>query len=163
MDSAAIATELESLYPVPSIHLETGLHEEIGPILGQIAGPLVPVFMPRLARDKLVESSVPWFQEARKQRFGVSLDELEQAKGSEQAWVAAQPGFEGLRSFLTIHKQDEGPFVLGSQVSYVDYMLVSMVEAFRRIEDDLYEKFVSHDERLRDVHQACRKWLEDDQ
>lgn len=163
MDSAAIATELEALYPEPSLHLDTGLHEQILPILGQVVVPLIPVFMPRIARDMLVESSVPWFREAREKRFGISLEELERAKGGEQAWVAAQPGFEALRRFLTEHKQDEGPFVLGSQVSYVDFMLVSMAEAFRRIGGDLYEKFVSQDERLREVHQACRKWLGDDQ
>lgn len=163
MDSAAIASTLESVYPEPSIHLETGLHEKFGPTFGKIGGPLVPVFMPRIARDKLLESSVPWFQEARKKAFGMSLDELEQVKGGEQAWAAAQPGFKELISFLTDHKQDEGPFVLGSQVSYVDFVIVSMAEAFRRIGDDLFEKFVAQDERLRELHQACQKWMKDDQ
>lgn len=163
MDSAAIASRLESSYPNPTLRLETGLHDQIGPILGKIGGPLIPVFMPRIGRDVLVESSVPWFQEARKQRFGISLDELEQAKGGEQAWAAAQLGFEDLKRFLTDHKQDEGPFVLGSEVSYVDFVLVSTMEAFRRIGNDLFERFVSHDERLRELHRACQQWMEHDQ
>lgn len=163
MDSAAIATRLESLCPDPTLRLENGLHEKIGPIIGKSLGPLIPVFMPRIGRDKIVESSEGWFQEARKQRFGMSLDELEQAKGGEQAWAAAQPGFEELKQFLTDHKQDEGPFVLGSRLSYVDFVLVSTMEAFRRIGNDLFERLVSHDERLRDLHKACEPWLRDDQ
>lgn len=163
MESAAIASALESRYPEPSLHLETGLHEKFEAAFGKIGGPLVPVIMPRIARDKLAESSVPWFQEARAKRFGMSLEELERTKGGEQAWQAAEPGFEDLRRFLTDHKRDEGPFVLGSQVSYVDFMIVSMMEAFRRIGNDLYEKFVSQDEKFREVHQACQKWMQSDQ
>lgn len=163
MDSGAIASRLESLYPQPTLRLENGLHQQVGSALGRTMGPLVPVFMPRIARDKLVESSVPWFQEARKERFGMSLDELEQTKGGEQAWEAAQPGFEKLKQFLTDHKQDEGPFVLGSQVSYVDFVLASSMEALRRIGNDMYKRFVSHDERLRELHEACGPWFEGDQ
>ena len=47
MDSAAIAIKLEEVHPEPSLRLDTGLHEKIGPILGQAAGPLVPCFMPK--------------------------------------------------------------------------------------------------------------------
>lgn len=163
MDSAAIASALESQYPEPSLHLETGLHEQFEAIFGKIGRPLIPVFMPRIARDQLLESSVPWFREARAKAFGMSLDELEQTRGGEKAWEAAKPGFEELRRFLTDHKQDDGPFVLGSQVSYVDFMIVSMMEAFHRIGNDLYERFVSQDERFREVHQACQKWTQQDQ
>ena len=140
MDSAAIAATLESLHPEPSLHLDLGLHEKFAPIFGKIGGPLVPVFMPRIAQDKLLESSVPWFLEAREKAFGMSLNQLEQMRGGEPAWAAARPGFEELAQFLTEHKQDDGPYVLGSQVSYVDFVIVSMIEAFRRIGTDLYER-----------------------
>ena len=163
MDSLAIAKKLESLYPTPSLHLELGLHEQVGPIIGKIGKPLIAVFMPRVARDMLMDSSVPWFLEARKNTFGMSLDELEKTKGGEQAWIAAEPGFEELKTFLYTHKRDEGPFVLGSQVSYADFVIVSMIEAFKRIGEDLFEKFVSYDESFSGLHGACQTWMKDDQ
>ena len=163
MDSLAIAQKLESLHPSPSLHLDNGLHLKVGPIFGKIGAPLLPVFMPRIGRDVIVESSVPYFQEARKKAFGMSLDEFEKMKGGEQAWQAAQPGVEDLKAFLAEHKQDDGPFVLGSQVSYVDFVIVAFMEAFRRIGEELFERLVGNDESLRNIHKACERWLENDQ
>ena len=163
MDSAVIAAKLESVQPEPSLHLDNNLHQEVRPIIGKIAGPLVPVYMPRIGRDLIVESSYDFFQETRGKRFGMPLDELEKAKGGEQAWEAAQPGMAELREFMAKHKQDEGPFVLGSQVCYADLIIVSMLESIRKIGEDLYEKWVGDDEGLRNLHEACQPWIKDDQ
>lgn len=165
MDSAAIASKLESLQSNPSLQLDNGLPPKLGPILGKVAGPLLPVFMPRIGRDMIVEESYDWFQKARAERFGMPLDELEKTKGGDQAWEATRPGLTELRQFMKEHKQDDGPFVLGSQVCYADFLIVSTMEALRRIGDDLYEKLVkrSGDDSLRQLHEACQKWMEDDQ
>ena len=165
MDSAAIASKLESLHPTPSLHLDNGLPAKLGAILGKVAGPLIPVFMPRIGRDMIVEESYDWFQEARAKRFGMPLNELEKTKGGDQAWHATRQGLEELKEFVKAHKQDDGPFVLGSQVSYADFLIASMMEALRRIGEDLYEKMakLSGDDSLKNLHKACQKWMKDDQ
>ena len=163
MDSAAIATKLESLYPTPSLHLDTGLHQALGPTIGKIGRPLSGIFMPRIARDVLLESSVAWFRAAREAAFGMTLDEMERTRGGEQAWEAAEPGFEELKQFMREHKRDEGPFVLGSQVSYVDFVIAALIEACRRIGSDMYERFIGYDESFRALHEACQPWMQDDQ
>lgn len=163
MDSLAIAEKLETLHPKPSLHLETDLQTQCNPILHKIGFALIPIFMPRVAREVLLDSSVPFFREARKKAFGVELEEMEREKGGEKAWEAAQPGFEELSAFLQEHKRDEGPFVLGSQVSYVDFMIAAVVEGMRRIGEDIYEGIVSREKRLAELHAACQPWMKDDQ
>ncbi len=162
MESTKIAQTLESLHPQPSLHLETGLHEQCSQILDKIVFPLIAVFMPRVPRTMLVESSVDWFREAREKTFG-NLDDMERERGGDKAWAAAKPGFEEMDKFLTEHKVDEGPFVKGSQVSYSDFMIMSLLEGFRRIGKDIFEGFVAQEKRLGDLHEACKKWTENDQ
>lgn len=162
MDSLAIAQGLESHYPQPPLHLSNNLHDDLGPILGKITFPLIPVFMPRIGRDIVPESAAAWFQETRSKRFGMPLAELEAQKGGDSAWEAAKPGLDELREFLRAHKRDEGPFVLGSEVCYADFVIVSMMESLRRIGPELFEKFVGENEELRALHGACGKWMEKD-
>ncbi|KAK5172856.1 uncharacterized protein LTR77_002976 [Saxophila tyrrhenica] len=165
MESTTIAAKLESLHPNPPLHLDNGLVQKVGPIIGKASFPLIPVFMPRIGRDVIVEDSVEYFQTAREKRFGMTLDELEKTKGGEQAWEASRPGLVELSEFIAAQKQDEGPFILGSVGCYADFMIASMVEALRRIGGDLYEKFVetAPDDSVQKIHQACQKWMEKDQ
>ena len=187
MDSAVIASKLESLHPEPSLHLDTGLHEKVGRILGKLAFPLIPVFMPRIGRDVIVESSEAWFQKARAERFGMSLDELESSKGGEKAWEASRVGIAELETFVAEQKKNDGPFVMGSQVCFADFQIASskcslghnkttttsrtlisnctqpVMESLRRIGPDLYEEFINGQEDLKKLHDACQKWMKDDQ
>ena len=162
MDSLAIADKLESLHPSPSLHLDNNLHKALGPIMGKVSLPLIPVFMPRIGRDIVPESAMAYFQETRGKRFGMPLDELEAQKGGPQAWDAAKPGIEDLKAFLKEHKRDEGPFVLGSEVCYADFVIAAMMESLLCIGPDLYEGFAGESEELRALHQACGKWMEKD-
>lgn len=89
----------------------------------------------------------------------MSLDELEAKRGGEQAWKAAGPGLDALEALMREHKVDEGPFVLGSQVSYADFVVVAVLEGFRRIGQDLFDKVVDGREALRGVWEACGEWM----
>lgn len=162
MDSLAIASALENLYPSPSLHLTNNLHTQLAPILGKISLPLIPVFMPRIGRDVVPETAQAYFHEARSARFGMPLDRLQREKGGPQAWEAAKPGLEELKDFLAKQKRDEGPFVLGSEVCYADFVIAALMESFRRIGEDLFEGFVGEYEELRALHEACGRWMERD-
>ena len=163
MDSAVIAPALENLQPEPGLHLETGLQDQAQQVLGQMVFPLLPIIMPLIARNIIPEKHLDYWLEKRRLTFGMPLDEFERQKGGEQAWKAAEPGFAALKEFLTKHKRDQGPFVLGSQVSYADFVVAAMLESARRLSQETYERFMSYDESFRQLHAACGKWLEKDQ
>ncbi len=93
------------------------------------------------------------------------LAELERTRGGDQAWEAAKPAIKELSALIASEKRDEGPFIRGSEVCYADFLVASMVEALRRIGEDLYEKFLActEDDNIQRVHEACRKWMEKDQ
>jgi glutathione S-transferase len=87
------------------------------------------------------------------------LDELEATKGGEQAWEAARPGLDALEALMGEWKVDEGPFVLGSRVSYADFVVVAVLEGFRRVGEELFERICEGREGLRGVWGACEEWL----
>jgi len=90
------------------------------------------------------------------------LDELEATRGGEQAWQAAKAGLDDLEALMGQWKVDAGPFVLGSEVSYADFVVVAMLEGFRRVGEELFERIVEGREGLRGVWEACGEWLERD-
>ena len=108
------------------------------------------------------ESSVDYFQSIRAQAFDMSLDQMEKERGGGAAWEAAGPGLDALSALLEEHKVDDGPYVLGSQVSYADFMVVAVLEGFRRIGQDLFDRIVLDRDGLRGVWDACGQWLERD-
>jgi glutathione S-transferase len=107
-------------------------------------------------------SSVAYFNAARAARFGMPLEELEAQRGGEKAWEAAKLGLDALEALMGEFKVDQGPFVLGSQVSYADFVVVAVLEGFRRIGQDLFMRIVEGREALREVWEACGEWLERD-
>ena len=118
--------------------------------------------MPLIPRRLLRESSIELFNAARAARFGMPLDELEARRGGEAAWEAAKAGLDELEALVWEHKVDEGPFVLGSRVSYADFVVVAVLEGFRRVGRELFERICEGREGLRGVWEACENWLERD-
>jgi len=57
------------------------------------------------------------------------------------------------------HKVDAGPFMLGSQVCYADFVIVAILQGLRTIGQDLFERFVSCAPELEKVWEACEPWL----
>lgn len=163
MDSANIVKKLEELHPEPSLHLENDLHNKVLQVFGPLMAPLMAVCYPRIQRDILLLETVPSWTAKKEAGFGMSIEELEKTKGGETAWKSAEPGLEGMRKFLKVHKKDEGPFVCGSKLSYVDFVLASMMESFKRIGDDLYERLCENVPDLKPLHEACGEWLKEDQ
>ncbi|KAK5731432.1 hypothetical protein LTR17_011394 [Elasticomyces elasticus] len=162
MESLAIAQKLESLYPNPSIDLPTIPIEETRAAIGAFAGPLLPVFMPRICRSIIREDSVVWFRENWQRNFGMMLEDFEASTGGELAWQAAEAKVGLLKRLLADHKLDEGASVLGSTPTYADFMLVGMLEGLRRIGQDIFERVMGWDEKLGQLYDVCRPYLAKD-
>lgn len=158
-DSANIAPKLEEQCPEPSLHLETDLHVEAGKLLGRIAFPLLSVLYPTIARNAILPHYVDSWTAGKEKMLGTSMREFE-TSGGENAWKAAEPGFAALKEFLASNKKDRGPFILGSRPCYGDFIIAAMLESVRVVGDGLFEKFVSYDQQLTELHAACSRWFE---
>ncbi|KAL8724358.1 MAG: hypothetical protein Q9166_007994 [cf. Caloplaca sp. 2 TL-2023] len=158
MDSKAIAHELETLYPSPPLHLDTPQQariEELWPKFVQIVGPAIS---PKVVKNVLTERSKPYFIESREKAFGISMAELEE-KGDEKAWEDVRPVLEEIAAVL---REKEGPFVLGEELSYADFILVSAMHFLRRVEEGLFERFVDIDPAFERLFKACKGLVERD-
>jgi glutathione S-transferase len=162
MESRMIVDKLEVLYPDPSLHLEAKAHDEILPALGKAVNAARPMILAAVWRNVLREPSASFFAEDRRQRFGKTLDQLEQDDGGDKGWAAAQKALECLRLEMKQHKNDDGPFLLGSRVSYGDFLITAIFTWLERADSRVFERFVGYDESFRRVYEACRPWLERD-
>ncbi|KAF2724507.1 hypothetical protein K431DRAFT_291599 [Polychaeton citri CBS 116435] len=175
MDSQAIATYLDETHPSPPLRLTDPSYASttlapISSLLARAAIPLFPVFMPRIGRDVIVESSSEYFHENQAKRFGMPMAQLEAARGGDAAWEAAKPAIEALGALVQQGgggkgEAESGPFVLGAEVSYADFVIAAFLESLRRIGPDMYEKAIGYDGTgaLERLHGACKPWMGKDQ
>jgi len=159
MDSQKIIEKLDVLHPDPPLLLDTKAHEPVHSALMSITMALKPTILLAAQRNILGEPSASWFAEDRKQRFGKSLEQVEQDEGGAKAWSAAQPGLEDLKAELSKHKRDDGPFILGGTVSYGDFCIAGFFEWVERADRALYKQICDYDESFTRHHEACQPWL----
>ena len=162
MDSATIAARVEDIYPEPSLHLELHLHEKVQAILPKIARPLLPELMPKIRDNLVTEHGTKHWVGARENLFGMSIDEFCRTRGGEQAWVAAKPGLDELKQFVRSYKNDNGPFVLGSEVSYADFVIAALLISVKGAGQDVLDNVIGGDEGLMALWDACQPWLKRD-
>ncbi len=157
MDSFAIAKHLESAHPKPSLHLDSPYLERIMTLLPKAAGPLSPVFIPRVQGNLLNPPSADFFRRTREARFGKTLEEL--AKGADEAWETSKPHIKEIAAMLG--EDDSGPYFMGKEVSYADFVLVGWMKMFERI-GQLDPILAVDKEAFGAVYEACKKSMERD-
>lgn len=161
-DSAVIAKLLEGQHPQKPLHFDDQLEAEANKVAFMAASPLFPMHMPYLAREVVLEPSVRMFVAAREKRFGMNFAEWEKMKGGETAWNTAAPGFDALRHLLIDNKIDDGPFILGSQVSYADFIITAVLEAYNQTHTGMFQRILNMDERFERHYQASKQWVRKD-
>lgn len=159
MDSRKIAMELEKRFPEPSLHLDAPQLRQVEEMLAKGFGSLRGVLLPRVPSALLTPVSAEYFERTRKQRYGMSLAQLEKETGGEAAWTEAEPALRELGDLL---KAKGGPFVLGDTVSYADFVVVGMLQFAKRIDEALYERAVTVEPALKALYEASERWLERD-
>ncbi|KAF2216039.1 hypothetical protein CERZMDRAFT_34473 [Cercospora zeae-maydis SCOH1-5] len=159
MDSEKIIPKIEELYPSPSLHLDrTDIIDAEKAAVGKIFPPLMSWFFPKVASRILVEEDLPWFEDDRGRRFGMSMNDLEQSKSEEDCFAEAQPGFEMLEKVLTDFKKDDGPFVMGKEICYADFLLVGLVRNMEMLGERERDLFVGRVKGLKELYEAGRKY-----
>lgn len=166
MDSLAIAQRLEADHPTPSLHLDSPTLDLIQKHIIAARGHLTTIFMPLVPKLLLPPRSAEYFRQTRESRLGRTLDEHfnDPEKGGAKAFAAAgEAGFKPLAE-LYAKTKGEGPFVLGKEVSYGDFVVVSFLRMFERLGrlDELVEAAGPEGGELRRALEGCRPWLERD-
>lgn len=160
-DSATIAVELESRFPSLSLHFDQELEPKADEAAHITAMALFAVYLPRISRNLITTSSIPTFQRTREERSGMTLFEMESSKGGEKAWQAAEPGLAATKAILEEHKKDDGPFILGSQVCYADFIIAANFLAAKRAGDDMFDRIIGWDSSFSSHYRACEAWMHD--
>ena len=161
--SIKIAEQVESVWPEPSLKLDTKLHEPVADAVMNVAKAIWADALLLCVRHCLTEKSAVWFSEDRDKHFGMSLEEFAANYGGEDAWKAAEAlsgPLENLKDVLTKQREDVGPFALGTRVSYGDFVAVSLFECFERMDEKTYERPVGFETCFKDLHEACQPWLQ---
>lgn len=158
MDSKKIALELEPRYPNPPLHLDSPVLGRVEAILHKIVTCIRPVFVPLVPKVFLNPASQAYFIPSREKGVGKSLDEF--ANGGEQGVEDAKPHVKELAGVLG--ENPEGPFFLGKEVSYVDFVVVGWLKMMVRL--NIAERIWSLDggNELKALYDASTKWLERD-
>ncbi|SMY19031.1 unnamed protein product [Zymoseptoria tritici ST99CH_1A5] len=161
MESRAIARELEELKPEPSIQLDSPYVQKTFDLLGQIWPPLRSIVLPRVPIMLLPPRSAEYFERTREEQFGKPLAEVAKTDGAgEGPWQEAEKGFQGIRALLA---ENEGPYVLGKEASFADFVLAGLWRMLERVDrdGDVYGRIMK-DETFQKHHDACRQWQEKD-
>lgn len=116
MDSRAIANALKERYPEPPLGLDAPELQEIEEVFPKAFMPLRAVVIPRVPIVLLNERSVEYFNQTRKEAFGMSLEEVERTQGGDAAYQKAE---EPLAQLAKIVERSPGPFVLPYEGEFV--------------------------------------------
>lgn len=159
MDSRKIATEIERRYPSRPLQLDSPVLKQVEELIPQLREPMAAIFMPKVPNGLLNPPSAEYFERTRAERFGKALSELERDSGGEPAWARFAPPLKELAGIL---KAEGGPFVLGKEISYADFVIVSFLHFAKRIGEDIYDRIAAMEPPLRILYEASKSWLKRD-
>ncbi|KAL9020062.1 MAG: hypothetical protein Q9185_002676 [Variospora sp. 1 TL-2023] len=157
-DSGALARELEKRYPSPSLHLDTPQQAAIEALWSKMLPILLPAITPQIVADLLTERSAAYFVETRERAFKIKMSDWEKIE-ADTAWAEAAPALTGFGDVL---REKGGPFVLGAEPSYADFIVVAVMQFMRAAGEGIFERFVGTDEALGRLYEASKQWLEKD-
>lgn len=159
MDSAKIAPVLEKLQPQPSLHLDSPYLSRVTAVFGDIFSRIRPNFYAKIPVNLLNDVALDFWYTTRRERLGMSVEEFEAKHGGEPSYAAAEPFLQQMTALL---KENGGPFFLGKEASYADFVWVSGLVFMKRIDNAILNEVLR---RTGDasVHEAlldaCAPWL----
>lgn len=159
MDSWKIIHEIEKRYPAPSLHLDEPIVEWIRLHISKLQKPLSPNVIPKVSRNLLNEPSRVFFERTRHVRFGMPLADYEKERGGEKPWEEVKEPAEEVAERL---RKNGGPFFLGEQVSYADFIFVGFLHFLKRVDIAVFDRFVFIDPTFTKIYEASKEWLNKD-
>lgn len=164
MESAQVAQALEKYQPDPPVYPDSESAIRAQELVTQFGNRLSVAYLHRLPDMLLTPESAKWYHEARTRLIGASLYDLRDSPdlGEGVAWKNAEPTFAVLKEFLS--ENPEGPYAMGQQVSYADFVLLGFWKILGKIdvEGDLFGRVMEMDRKFEEHERACRKFCEKD-
>jgi glutathione S-transferase len=160
MDSRQIANHIEKTHPQPPVHLDSPYLTKVEELVISIFAPLRPICYMRVPANLLNEASKPYWLTTRAERVGMPLDEHERQSGGEAAYRGSEPHLKQITSLL--QENSDGPYFMGRTVSYADFVWVSALVFFKRVDGALFEQVLKRtgDEAAHvALLDACEPWL----
>ncbi|TFB02959.1 hypothetical protein CCMA1212_005315 [Trichoderma ghanense] len=161
MDSAKIASAIEQRYPSPPAHLSSPIVPQIENLTLETITPLFPILMHKISQVIITDKDYDYWVGQHTRALGMPLDEYERQAGGEKVWNAAQPALSELTALLK-ERQAEGPFFLGAEVSYADFVWVGCLVFVKRVDEGIFRELLDRS-GAREVHErlleACEPWL----
>ncbi|KAF2482862.1 hypothetical protein BDY17DRAFT_323640 [Neohortaea acidophila] len=153
MESRRITAALEALQPLPSLHLDNGYAERaqsaVDILLYHVSVGVMP-FIP----DLLTPRSRAWYHEERKKvTGGISITEF----ANKFDWEKARPGLIQVKELLN---ENDGPYILGKEPSFADFVIVSFWQLFKTLgRHDVLDQMMAFDKSFRAHAEVCDKWF----
>lgn len=123
----------------------------------RVARPVFPLLLPRVI-DYLDDKGAEYFRRTREQAFGpISHDIYKDSARVEKMWTEARPGLQQVDAMLK--DNTDGPYLLGNTRSYADLCIVAILEWFKIIYPDSYDRMVSEAPALGKLYDACEELL----
>ncbi|KAL8790499.1 MAG: hypothetical protein Q9195_006330 [Heterodermia aff. obscurata] len=160
MDSFAIAQLLETHHPEPPLNLDAEILPKVQPLVRELMIKLAPLTFPSITRNLLNPSSAESFARTRPAWLKTgSMEELGTEEKKTEAWELAKPL---IAEFENILGAEAGPFVLGQEVSFADFMIVGYLHMVRRADESVFGRIGEQGPALKGLYEACAEWLERD-
>ncbi|CAG9985612.1 unnamed protein product [Clonostachys byssicola] len=162
MDSYVIAEAIERSHTTPSLHLGNPLQQPLLDALHKLDVVLEPVYKTRVPKVYLSEISREYFERTRFERVGTSLERFEKENPLNLVFKKLAPIFRELNDIV---KKNQGPFILGEEVSYADFILGGWLLFFKGMGDDVWDGLLesSGEQKLYEgVLQALSSWTKRD-
>ncbi|KIW35604.1 uncharacterized protein PV07_02291 [Cladophialophora immunda] len=159
MESRAIVDKLEQLHPSPPLSLDSPYLARAEQLVPKLANAVRPIFMPLVPKTFLNPPSRDYFVASREKALGMPLDAYA-AANTAQAWEDAKPVVKEAGAVYA--ENPDGPFLLGKQVSYADFMVLGFLRMMDRL--GIKDRFFAMEggEKLKELYEAGAKWLERD-
>ncbi|KAL6876827.1 hypothetical protein J3F83DRAFT_727218 [Trichoderma novae-zelandiae] len=162
MDSRKIAEAIDQKHPSPPVHLDTPIVERIEQLTLDAIKPLYPILMHKISQAILADKSYDYWVGQYTRELGMPLDEYERRLGGDKSWEAARPALSELTRLLVEEKQAEGPFFLGKEVGYADFVWVGGLVFVKRVDEGVFRELLDRT-GAREAHErlleACEPWL----
>ncbi|KAI4226302.1 MAG: hypothetical protein L6R36_003293 [Xanthoria steineri] len=157
MDAKKIAASLEKTYPDPPLHLDSPQLAKVEDLFSRLLVPMRGILSPKISRNLLNPESMSYFHESRSKQLGMPLEQAEKELGGDAQWEETKPIF---REIAALIEENGGPFVLGGEVSYADFILVGALCLFKRVGEGVFERVVGMEPALGTLYKASGKWLQ---
>lgn len=164
MESGKIAKAIEKKYPSPTVHLDSPIVHRVDALVDKYMLAMYPNLLYKFSQAVLSEKSYDYWVGKYTEKLGMPLDEYERQLGGEKSWAEALPAIFQLTNLLE-ERQAEGPFFLGKNISYADFIWAGVLVFVKRVDENVFQELLDRT-GARDVHErffeACAPWMKRD-